>query len=177
MDSEFASWMDRHYIELKKFPPDPDSADKKVVYESGEAHEKTYFSLLQSNPEKVVVIGMDKPGFDVAHAETEKAVRSKAPIIYQAALKDASGTFQGYADFLELKDGDYVVCDTKLGRSLKPYYIIQLCAYAEMLSPLLGHLQQELAVILAPEKASANKGEAFLKQTLRTRDYFDTTFG
>lgn len=173
MESEFASWMDRHYIELKKFSPDPDSADKKVVYESGEAHEKTYLSLLKSKPEKVVVIGMDKPGFDVAHAETEKAVRSKAPIIYQAALKDASGTFQGYADFLELKGSDYVVCDTKLGRSLKPYYIIQLCAYAEMLSPLLGHLPQELAVILAPEKASARKGEAFLKQTLRTRDYFD----
>jgi uncharacterized protein len=173
MESEFASWMDRHYVELKNFPPDPDSPDKKVVYDSGDTHEKAYLSVLQSSPAKVVVIEKNKLGFDAAHAETEKAVRSQAPVIYQAALKDAFGTFQGYADFLELKDGDYVVCDTKLGRSLKPYYIIQLCAYAEMLSPLLGHLPQELAVILAPEKASARKGEAFLKQTLRTRDYFD----
>lgn len=173
MESEFASWMDRHHVELGKFPPDPDSAEKKVVYESGNAHENNYLSVLKSGPDKVVAIEKDKLGFDAAHAETEKAVRSQAPVIYQAALKDASGTFQGYADFLELKDGDYVVCDTKLGRSLKPYYIIQLCAYAEMLAPLVGHLPAELAVILAPEKAAAQRGEAFLRQTLRTRDYFD----
>ena len=173
MESEFASWMDRHYVELKKFPPDPDSADKKVVYDSGDAHEKAYLSVLQSSPAKVVVIEKNKLGFDAAHAETEKAVRSQAPVIYQAALKDASGTFQGYADFLELKDGDYVVCDTKLGRSLKPYYIIQLCAYAEMLSPLVGSLPQELAIILAPTKDAARAGQNFKRESLRTQDYFD----
>lgn len=173
MESEFASWMDRHYVELKKFPPDPDSADKKVVYDSGDAHEKAYLSVLQSSPAKVVVIDKNKLGFDAAHAETEKAVRSQAQVIYQAALKDASGTFQGYADFLELKDGDYVVCDTKLGRSLKPYYIIQLCAYAEMLSPLVGSLPQKLAIILAPTKDAARAGQNFKRESLRTQDYFD----
>ena len=173
MESEFASWVDRHYVELKKFPPDPDSADKKVVYDSGDAHEKAYLSVLQSSPAKVVVIEKNKLSFDAAHAETEKAVRSQAPVIYQAALKDASGTFQGYADFLDFKDGDYVVCDTKLGRSLKPYYIIQLCAYAEMLSPLVGSLPQELAIILAPTKDAARAGQNFKRESLRTQDYFD----
>jgi uncharacterized protein len=173
MESEFASWMDRHYVELKNFPPDPDSPDKKVVYDSGDTHEKAYLSVLQSSPAKVVVIEKNKLGFDAAHAETEKAVRSQAPVIYQAALKDAFGTFQGYADFLELKDGDYVVCDTKLGRSLKPYYIIQLCAYAEMLSPLVGSLPQELAIILAPTKDAARAGQNFKRESLRTQDYFD----
>ena len=173
MESEFGSWMDRHFLEVGSPLPDRDSPEKKVIYESGDAHEKNYLSHLQSTPTKVTVIDKDSLEFPAAHAETVKAVKSKAPIIYQAALRDSSGVFQGYADFLELKKGDYTVCDTKLGRSLKPYYIIQLCAYAEMLQPLTGSLPKELAVILAPDKAAARAGTAFQRETLRTQDYFD----
>jgi len=173
MESEFASWMDRHHLEVGTMAPDPDSEEKKVIYESGDAHEKNYLSHLQSTPTKVTVIDKDSLKFPAAHAETVKAVKTKAPIIYQAALRDSSGVFHGYADFLELTKGDYTVCDTKLGRSLKPYYIIQLCAYAEMLQPLTGSLPKELAVILAPDKAAARAGTAFQRETLRTQDYFD----
>ena len=173
MESEFASWMDRHHLEVGTMAPDPDSEEKKVIYESGDAHEKNYLSHLQSTPTQVTVIDKDSLKFPAAHAETVKAVKTKAPIIYQAALRDSSGVFHGYADFLELTKGDYTVCDTKLGRSLKPYYIIQLCAYAEMLQPLTGSLPKELAVILAPDKAAARAGTAFQRETLRTQDYFD----
>jgi predicted RecB family nuclease len=173
MESEFASWMDRHYVELKKFPPDPDSAEKKVVYESGNAHENTYLSLLKSGPDKVFIIDKDSKDFASAHADTQVAIHANARVIYQPALQDPSGLFQGYADFLELENGSYIVCDTKLGRSLRPYYVVQLCAYAEMLAPLVGSLPQKLAVILAPTKDAARAGQNFKRESLRTQDYFD----
>jgi predicted RecB family nuclease len=173
MESEFASWMDRYNREVGSLPPDPESPEKKVIYESGDAHEKKYLSHLQSQTPKVTVIDKDRLKFPEAHAETAKAIQSRAPVIYQAALKSASGDFQGYADFLELNGKAYTVCDTKLGRSLKPYYIIQLCAYAEMLQPLTGYLPEELAVVLAPDRSAALAGKPFQTQTLRTRDYFD----
>ena len=70
MESEFASWMDRHHLEAGTMAPDPDSEEKKVIYESGDAHEKNYLSHLQSTPTKVTVIDKDSLKFPAAHAET-----------------------------------------------------------------------------------------------------------
>ena len=71
----------------------------------------------------------------------------KAPIIYQAALRD--GDFAGYADFLKLDaSGKYQAWDTKLALSPKPYYPIQLCCYSEMLAAATGQgMPERIGVI------------------------------
>jgi len=62
-------------------------------------------------------------------------------VIYQARLRH--GEFAGWVDFLFRVNGPtglgawhYEVWDTKLSRSLKPYFAIQLCCYADMLNSI-----------------------------------------
>lgn len=57
-------------------------------------------------------------------------------MIYQVTLY--AGQFADFAEFLILDEqGGYQVWDTKLARSPKPYYAIQLCCYADMLAEML----------------------------------------
>ena len=134
--SPFASWMDRYFLEHPDAAaPDELSAEERLIAETGQAHEQTVLADLKAAPAAVVEI----QGRNLAEAceHTIAAIQSQAPIIYQAALQ--SGPFAGYADFLMLDQaGRYQVWDTKLARSPKPHYAIQLCCYADMLAELTG---------------------------------------
>lgn len=92
----------------------------------------------------VAVIG--RPAYTVAGlaaaAEaTQRAIASRAPVVYQAAMFD--GRFVGFADFLVLDGDHYRVTDTKLSRSPKVTALLQLAAYADALA--------EAGVAVAPE--------------------------
>ncbi len=76
-----------------------------------------------------------------------------AEVIYQACLH--AGEFTGYADFLRRADGHsalgdygYEVVDTKLARSAKAKFIIQLCLYSDLLADAQGLLPQRMHVVL-----------------------------
>ena len=84
-------------------------------------------------------------------------MQSGASAIYQARLE--GGEFAGYADFLLRVDGssqfgpyEYEVWDTKLARSAKPYFVIQLCCYAEMIEAIQGCLPTHIGVVLGNGK-------------------------
>jgi predicted RecB family nuclease len=84
---------------------------------------------------------------------TLEAMRGGASHIYQARLEH--GDFGGFADFLVRKEGasdfgghHYEVWDTKLARSMKPYFIIQLCSYSEMLEVIQGRMPDSFAAVL-----------------------------
>jgi predicted RecB family nuclease len=75
--------------------------------------------------------------------------------------------FAGYSDFLVRTEGSsrlgsyhYEVWDTKLARSVKPYFAVHLCCYAEMLEAMQGRLPDMIGVVLG-------KGE---RRRLRTQD-------
>src|SRR5512145_2000832 len=136
LSSPFASWMDRYYLEYPDaVTPDETSAEDKLIAETGQAHERTVLADL-----KAATVGMiEIQGRSLVEAceQTRTAIRSQACIIYQAALQ--SGQFAGYADFLMLdQSGRYEVWDTKLARSPKAFYAIQLCCYAELLAEMTG---------------------------------------
>src|SRR5687768_5750802 len=128
--------MDRYYLEHPDaVTPDERSAEDRLIAETGQAHERTVLADLKAASACVIEI----QGSNLAEAceQTISAIRSQAPIIYQAALQN--GQFAGYADFLMLDQaGRYEVWDTKLARSPKPFYAIQLCCYAEMLAEMSG---------------------------------------
>jgi predicted RecB family nuclease len=134
--SPFSSWMDRYYLEHPDaVTPDELSAEERLIAETGQAHEQTVLAELKTAPAGVVEIRARD--LRSACEETLAAIQSKAPIIYQAALQ--CGPFAGYADFLMLDQaGRYQVWDTKLARSPKPHYAIQLCCYADMLAEITG---------------------------------------
>ena len=72
----------------------------------------------------------------------------------QGVLSDGH-RWRGYADFLERVDQpsalgsySYEVADTKLARRVKPYFLIQLCFYSELLAAVQGVAPEWMSVIL-----------------------------
>jgi len=80
-------------------------------------------------------------------------MRAGAEVIYQGALLD--GDWRGYADFLErvpapspaFGNYSYEVVDTKLARTAKPRFLVQLCLYCELLSSVQGLRPERMHVV------------------------------
>ena len=163
LESPFASWMDRHHLENDGLlKPDPQSEDMKLIAESGITHEAV---ILQEWKTKVPdLVEIHDRDLDAAHQNTLEAIAKKAPVIYQGALRHED--FAGFTDFLELDQSTetYLLWDTKVARSIKPYYAVQLCCYAEMLSHTPGTSMPEFfGIILGTLE----------RPQLRISDYFD----
>jgi predicted RecB family nuclease len=128
--------------------PDADDPHADLLRRKGEEHERRFLETMRAR-----YLGgveeFERPENDVdaylrAEEATLRAMRRGAPIIYQATFFD--GRFLGHADFLRrvetpsshLGEYSYEVLDTKLGLSLRPYYVVQLCNYSEHLERLQG---------------------------------------
>ncbi len=168
--SSFASWMERLRATDKNHPAlaprDEESAELKLVARKGIEHEATFLGSLRADGRNVAEI----PRCDSdAEAETltRTALASGAGVIFQACL--IKPPFRGYADFLErVPDAaapggfSYEIVDTKLARSPKPYFVMQLCCYAEMLEAMTGRRPSRIHVVLGSNE----------RRTYRTDDYF-----
>ena len=168
--SPFSSWMDRHFLQSPEtITPDPESDEKKLVAESGNRHEESLLRDLQSQEPHLALIPKDQ-GFAKAQELTRQAILGRAPVIYQGAL--ALGSFAGYSDFLILNGNTYEVWDSKLARSLKPYFAIQLCCYTEMLLKETGTLSNTFGIILGTGKKELLLTEDFFSYYLHVKDSF-----
>jgi len=163
MESPFVSWMDRvHFGSPRKFQPDSDSETDKLLQERGLEHERAFLNQLQADKRDVCDVSGARDRF----SETKQAMRSGIEVIYQAALRNDQ--FVGYADFLirasgasELGEFHYEPWDTKLALYAKPYHVIQLACYADLLAGVQGQLPESLYIVLGNKDV----------KTLRTADY------
>ena len=155
--SPFVSWMERYSIEnpaeKKEIAEDP---TMKLLAQKGDEFEAHYLKKLKSEYGNIVEINK-KQDFEQAKSDTIKAIKSGADIIYQGAL--SKGNVRGFTDFLvkvqrpsKLGDFSYEVADTKLARSPKPEYIIQLSSYSEMLSEILGMTPENFSIVLGSKE-------------------------
>ncbi|MGE0174337.1 MAG: TM0106 family RecB-like putative nuclease [Oligoflexales bacterium] len=169
-ESAFASWCDRHTKEFPSADIQPDEEDRlnTVLKDKGIAHEKNILEELKRQYNTVVTIDGNKD--DRIPLEATLAVMKKGvDVIYQACLtKDG---FTGFADFLvkvpgKSNFGDYYyeAWDTKLAGTLKSYFVIQLCAYSDMLQAAQGVLPESFKIVLG-------RGEE-THQRLKVLDYF-----
>lgn len=159
--SPFASWMDRYYLENPgTVTPDTETESEKLIAETGNQYERVVLDVFKSSGRDLVEVVKDD--FVKAQTATLSAICAKAPIIYQAAL--GYGQFQGYADFLILDTaGQYQVWDSKLARSIKPYYAIQLCCYSEMLAAVTNEpLPERFGIILGTQEHVEFRVEDFI---------------
>jgi len=159
--SPFASWMDRYYLENPHAViPDEETEDEKLIAQTGDQHEHAVLDELKSSEPNLLEI--PRGDFEVSRSNTLAAISSKAPIIFQAAL--AARRFAGFTDFLILdKTGRYQVWDTKLARSPKPYYAIQLCCYTEMLADETRKpLPEKFGIILGSKEKVEFRVEDFI---------------
>ena len=181
MESSFITWMDRYCLELK---PTEDPL-LKVLQRKGIEHESNYLNTLKLQGKNVIEIFQGDKEFESAinsYEATKKAISEGTEIVYQAYLssdnKDGS-KFAGYADFLFKVDGDsklgsyhYEPRDTKLALTTKPYFLIQLCAYAEMLETIQGVLPKCVHVVLGNGEIKSFSTDAYFSYYKRLKNTF-----
>jgi len=150
LESDYVSWMDRFALDH------PGGADRdqtedtdNILRIKGQEHERDFLARLKDSNRDVYEVPAEPDGV----ATTWRAMKDGREVIYQAKLQRDS--FTGFADFLMRVEGrsalgsyHYEVWDTKLARSLKPYFPIQLCCYAEMLEAAQGRRADHFGIVL-----------------------------
>jgi predicted RecB family nuclease len=167
-ESPFASWMDRFHLERpENLTPDAKDEEAQLLADEGTAHELRHLAALRAAGKDVWEPPKDLDSFEAKHRATVDAMRAGRAVIYQGALRHES--FEGYSDFLyrvdapsELGAFRYEVVDTKLARKARPYFLLQLCAYAKMLEAIQG---------ARPENVHIVNGDG-VEMPFRTDDYY-----
>jgi predicted RecB family nuclease len=149
-ECDFVSWMDRLHLECPgKVTPDPLDSMVETIFAQGEEHEDEYLASLKNSGSVVT----DLSGGELSPDRTFEAMLRGDAVIYQGFLEHED--LVGYPDFLVRVEGvsrlgnwHYEVHDTKLSREPKPYFLVQLCCYADMLEAVQGRRPEHVAVVL-----------------------------
>ncbi len=161
LEGDFAAWCERmlaeraaeggaRSAEVEWATPDKDP-EGALAAQKGLEHEERYLARCrETHPDLTELVVRQEDGVAVTLA----AMQSGAPAIYQAHL--SAGDWHGYPDFLfrctttpcACGDHHYTPWDTKLARSAKPNFLVQLCAYAELLETVRGYRPTELVFVL-----------------------------
>ncbi len=131
-----------------------DAAD--LVARKGDEHELAYLEQLRAQGREIAEIeseaGLD--GLKRGAERTLEAMRAGVEIVYQGVLFDGE-RWRGYSDFLErveipsaLGGWSYEVADTKLARRVKPYFLLQLCFYSELLAAMQQREPEWMHIVL-----------------------------
>lgn len=169
--SPYASWMDRYYLENPgAIIRDEETEGEKLMAQTGDQHERAVLDEFKSSVAGLVEIPRDD--LVAARSKTLSAIKAKAPIIYQAALE--SERFAGFADFIILGASEhYQIWDTKLARSPKPYYAVQLCCYSEMFAATTGEqMPEKFGIILGTKDKVEFRIEDFIHYYRRVKAEF-----
>ncbi|OQX06710.1 MAG: nuclease [Desulfobulbaceae bacterium A2] len=134
-------------------PRTQDDAMAQLTQQRGMAHENQFVEVLRQRHGDIVDISKTADELEPRIYATRKAMNEGSNIIYQAALGD--GNLIGHADFLrrvpppsQLVDFSYEVLDTKLARSTKTKFLIQLSCYSMLLAKHQGTPPRMMHVIL-----------------------------
>ena len=164
-DCEHLTWLDRLNLDAPMEKAEGDD-QAKLIQGLGYAHEEAFLAKLEGCHSNVASIST-KGSLQERVANTQAAIAAGAEVIYQATL--ARGNLIGHADFLIRvgdadKDGrhQYEVVDTKLARTSRAKFILQLSFYSDLLSDLTGELPRHIHVELGNGK----------RETFRLADYF-----
>jgi predicted RecB family nuclease len=156
-ESSYITWMDRYLLDCPNdVQADQDSDEIELIRQKGWEHEREFLAELRHAGKEVTDLGEGEG----RSRRTVDAMQRGADVIYQGCLE--LHPFQGYPDFLVRVDypsalgtWSYEVWDTKLARHPKPYFLIQLCAYAEMLEAVQGVGPREVRVVLGRKAPDA----------------------
>lgn len=174
VESRFASWMERYALDhLGEFTVAPASDDLELIQRKGRAHEDEYIASLIAAGAAPFDVRSERDRF----AATRAAMERGEPLIYQAALEHPP--FAGHADLLVRVDGPselgpyhYLPRDVKLGASAKPKYVLQACAYADMLEAAQGVRPATLELVLGNGELFALRTEEHIHYYLEQRRAF-----
>ena len=133
-----------------RLPRAEDDESLRLIQDKGFAHESAFLDSLKKQGLGIIQIPSDGKPSELA-ALTERAMREGHDVIFQAALMSppkagpGAGSFYGRADFLRrvetpsaLGSWSYEAVDTKLARTAKAKFLIQLCFYSDLLDQIQG---------------------------------------
>lgn len=155
LECEYLTRLDRIDLDTP-LPRSEDDAQAKLIQDRGYAHEARYAEYLkQKHTSFRDIAGMaDTLAYQV-HV-TRDAMRAGVEIIYQATLLD--GPFIGHADFLRrvpvpsnLGNFSYEVIDTKLARTAKARFLVQLAFYSSLLAKEQGVASRMMHVVFGDQ--------------------------
>ena len=132
-----------------------------LIARKGMEHEHAYLARLRAEGRQVVDIAADKGSTDDKVQRTLQAMRDGVEVIYQATLRN--GPLFGHADFLRRVDNQpsalgswrYEVADTKLARSAKAKFLVQLAFYSALLAVAQGAEPLHMHVVLGTQEERA----------------------
>jgi predicted RecB family nuclease len=155
----------------------------ELLSQKGEEHEQAYLQRLRDEDREIAEIEMRRElgrreALVDAAEQTVEAMRAGADVIYQATLfRDG---LRGHADFLVRTDDlasklgawSYEVADAKLARRTKPYYILQLCFYSELVERIQGVAPKRIHVVLGTGEEHSYRLAEFAAYFRRIRSRF-----
>src|SRR6266508_6137401 len=176
LEGEFAAWMERADAERghdSSFAaPDDVDPEMALIRDKGMQHEASVLAKLEAQHGRAVRFEHEKDG-----ANTLAALQSGKTLIYQGRLDH--GNWHGYPDFLlrsetpsRLGSWSYRPLDSKLARSAKPYFLIQLCAYAQYLEAIQDIRPPQLGFVLGTGEERWFETERFFYFYRHLRDTF-----
>jgi len=134
-------------------PRTQDDDQSKLIQAKGYSHEAEFLATLSGRHSNVIDIAALGGNLEQKVENTLKAMHDGHEIIFQATLTDQN--LIGHADFLRkvprpsaLGSWSYEVLDTKLARSAKAKFIIQLGFYSALVSKAQGLDPLQMHVVL-----------------------------
>ncbi|MEB3332185.1 MAG: TM0106 family RecB-like putative nuclease, partial [Synechococcaceae cyanobacterium] len=146
-----AWWEEVHATDPQRAPRPAAKALDELLFASGLEHEQVLIQHLEAAGQTVERLRGRQEQSD--YDATLAAMRSGADYIWQASLRN--GEMRGSADLLERIDRpsalggwSYIPIECKLSSHPKPIYLVQACAYGELLEPILGHRPEHFKLYL-----------------------------
>jgi predicted RecB family nuclease len=152
-----------HLIQLELRRGDAPRAERdahaELLAQKGLDHEAAWLQRFRDEGRGIVTIGRDpeprhERDWERDAADTIAAMRDGAEVIYQGVFM-ADG-WRGISDFVvRTAAGTYEAWDTKLARSSKPYFVLQLCFYTEQIGRIQGTPPEHMHIVLGAGRPDA----------------------
>lgn len=156
LECEHLTSLDLRALDDEALRAERSKADEsqQIIADKGDEHEKRHLADQRALGRSVVDIADSGGSIANRVQATLAAMRKGAEVIYQATLRD--GCWVGHADFLRRVDGvasslgswSYEVADTKLARSPKAKFLVQLAFYSDLVAKVQGLEPRQMHVVL-----------------------------
>lgn len=153
-----------------------DDDSLRLVQDKGFAHEAAFLEEQKRKYQRVLELPSRGDPAELA-AQTERAMREGHEVIFQAAL--LKPPFYGRADFLRrveepsaLGAWRYEAVDTKLARSAKAKFLIQLCFYSDLLAQIQGAEPRLMHLLLGDQTEHSYRLADYSRYYAQVREHF-----
>ncbi|MBF5007748.1 TM0106 family RecB-like putative nuclease [Diaphorobacter caeni] len=158
-------------------PKAEDPEEMVLIQDKGFAHEARYWEHLKATHNDAIDLTNAGSTDELKFTATAEAMASGAQVVFQATLLE--DPWVGHADFLicvdrpsKLGNFSYEVADTKLARSSRAKFLVQLCLYSDMLARVQGVMPIHMHVVLGDGRKETFLVDDYLRYFRRQRTRF-----